>query len=155
MGEPPRIRAIDDGPLVVADVPVVRMIRAGVDPDGSPRWTTEPIVDVGSTCALCRCDRSGTKPFCDRWPDRLPCGELPESDGPSPVFAWQPPEGVDGPMVALKPNGPIRVSGGVGIEREDGSLLDDGVRVSLCRCGHSDAMPFCDGTHKVVGFSEA
>ena len=27
-------------------------------------------------------------------------------------------------------------------------------RVTLCRCGHSRNKPFCDGTHKVVGFRD-
>jgi CDGSH-type Zn-finger protein len=27
--------------------------------------------------------------------------------------------------------------------------------VALCRCGHSNARPFCDGTHKSSGFEAA
>ncbi len=57
-------------------------------------------------------------------------------------------------MVALKPSGPVRVGGGVRIQREDGTALDEGKRVSLCRCGHSNLMPYCDGSHKEVGFRD-
>ncbi|WP_135257611.1 CDGSH iron-sulfur domain-containing protein [Thermus caldilimi] len=49
-------------------------------------------------------------------------------------------------------NGPIRLEGQrivvrIG-EREE---VREG-RVSLCRCGGSGNKPFCDGTHKRIGF---
>lgn len=28
-------------------------------------------------------------------------------------------------------------------------------KLALCRCGHSENKPFCDGTHKRVGFEAA
>jgi len=28
-------------------------------------------------------------------------------------------------------------------------------KLALCRCGHSEHKPFCDGTHKGVGFEAA
>lgn len=28
-------------------------------------------------------------------------------------------------------------------------------KLALCRCGHSEHKPFCDGTHKRVGFEAA
>ncbi|GAA6734326.1 CDGSH iron-sulfur domain-containing protein [Thermus oshimai] len=50
-------------------------------------------------------------------------------------------------------NGPIRVEGArfrvrVG-EKEE--VLEK-PRVFLCRCGGSSRKPFCDGTHKAIGF---
>jgi CDGSH-type Zn-finger protein len=31
-------------------------------------------------------------------------------------------------------------------------LPTDKEKIALCRCGHSQRKPFCDGSHKMVGF---
>jgi uncharacterized Fe-S cluster protein YjdI len=49
-------------------------------------------------------------------------------------------------------DGPLLVSGGVRVEAADGTVLYEGEKVALCRCGQSGNKPFCDGTHKTVGF---
>jgi CDGSH-type Zn-finger protein len=36
----------------------------------------------------------------------------------------------------------------------DGSTYEVRNRQTLCRCGESDNKPFCDGSHKQVGFRE-
>lgn len=54
--------------------------------------------------------------------------------------------------IALIPNGPLWVTGGVYILRSDGTPLEVRNRVTLCRCGHSKNKPFCDGTHAEIGF---
>jgi CDGSH-type Zn-finger protein len=89
--------------------------------------------------------------------DRAHDGECFEEPGtahePLPV-TWTI-DGLDGPALALKPNGPIRMQGGVPM-RGPGEIEHRSVdRCSICRCGNSGAMPFCDGTHKVVGYRES
>jgi uncharacterized Fe-S cluster protein YjdI len=49
-------------------------------------------------------------------------------------------------------NGPLLVSGGVRILDGEGTVLYEGERAALCRCGGSSNKPFCDGTHKTNGF---
>lgn len=50
-------------------------------------------------------------------------------------------------------NGPYLVRGPLTLEDQDGREIE--VRrkvVALCRCGRSGTRPFCDGTHKAIGF---
>jgi CDGSH-type Zn-finger protein len=70
-----------------------------------------------------------------------------------------PPEGADverdlEPTVAVVRDGPYWVRGGVEIVDEDGEAWEVRNRVALCRCGESDNKPFCDGSHRVVGFRD-
>ena len=53
-----------------------------------------------------------------------------------------------------KDNGSLRISGNFIVKDVDGNIFDLGGRteISLCRCGHSNNKPFCDGTHKKVIF---
>jgi CDGSH-type Zn-finger protein len=55
--------------------------------------------------------------------------------------------------VAITPDGPLWVSGGVTVTREDGTELEARNRVTLCRCGQSASKPLCDGSHKEAGFT--
>lgn len=142
-----------NGPLLVSGARLSRVVKGASEPDGPPRWTAEPVDGVEGTYAICRCGGSSAMPLCDRWPERLPCFDEPQPRGaPTPIFTWRSPDDHDGPVVALKANGPVRVGGGVAIRHEDGSPVGPADRVSLCRCGHSGVMPFCDSTHKLVGF---
>ncbi len=53
-------------------------------------------------------------------------------------------------------NGPYLVRGPVAIVDQDGNTIETKRRVvALCRCGHSQNRPFCDGTHKAIGFRAA
>lgn len=48
----------------------------------------------------------------------------------------------------------IYVKGNIPIEGENGKMYEVRNRVSLCRCGHSKNMPFCDSTHVSIKFKE-
>lgn len=56
------------------------------------------------------------------------------------------------PSIAVVPDGPLWVRGGIEIEAPDGFTYEVRNRVTLCRCGESKNMPFCDGTHDQIGF---
>jgi uncharacterized Fe-S cluster protein YjdI len=56
------------------------------------------------------------------------------------------------PTVRPSENGPLLVSGGVRILDAEGTVLYEGDKAALCRCGGSANKPFCDGTHKTNGF---
>lgn len=50
-------------------------------------------------------------------------------------------------------NGPYLIRGPFVIVDQDGTEIEVERRVvALCRCGRSQIRPFCDGTHKAVGF---
>jgi len=54
--------------------------------------------------------------------------------------------------INLWPNGPLLVRGKVRMVGPDGHAIREDTRVALCRCGHSENKPFCDGSHLRVGF---
>ena len=54
--------------------------------------------------------------------------------------------------VALVPDGPLWVTGGVPVTKSDGNDLEVRNRVTLCRCGASKTKPLCDGSHAEAGF---
>jgi CDGSH-type Zn-finger protein len=59
--------------------------------------------------------------------------------------------------ITVKNNGSIRIEGDFAIVDAEGREFGLGGRtaVSLCRCGQSQDKPFCDGSHKRVGFEDA
>ncbi len=64
-----------------------------------------------------------------------------------------PPTGGSEVVVNVRQSGPYAVVGRVDVVGPDGTVLESADRVFLCRCGNSGNKPFCDGTHKSVGFT--
>lgn len=56
--------------------------------------------------------------------------------------------------ITVFPNGPLRISGNFAIKDGGGKDFDLSGRsaIALCRCGHSENKPFCDGSHSRKGF---
>lgn len=71
-----------------------------------------------------------------------------------------------GARVVISKNGPYVVSGSVPLAKQtitadaeggsetwaEGVAFPPQEKYSLCRCGHSSNKPFCDGTHRKIGF---
>lgn len=55
-------------------------------------------------------------------------------------------------IVETMPNGPLLVYGNVTIKDKDGNLTQKNNVTAFCRCGASSNKPFCDGSHKKIGF---
>ena len=136
----PVIEIVLGGPMLVRGLELRRIVGPELGPDLAP----------SVTYALCRCGRSTAMPFCDR---EAPYGcfeEEPPTRGLEKLPTWDVPD-PGTPCVALKANGPIRVSGDVAVRVADGGRVGahEGRR-SLCRCGVSASQPMCDGSHKLA-----
>lgn len=59
-------------------------------------------------------------------------------------------------MIAIKvrKNGPYLVQGSIELKDADGNAIPCEETFVLCRCGHSKTKPFCDGSHRHVGFDD-
>ncbi len=127
-----------DGPLKVAgDIEILAA-------DGK-------LIEKTSEAWFCRCGRSSSKPFCDSTHSKIAFRE------PARVSSSYQPKTVEpgtaGPQlrVRLRANGPLRCIGEMRIEGTENTSWQ-GSQASLCRCGGSKNKPFCDGTHREIGF---
>lgn len=129
---------IEDGPLYVR---------------GNVHLTTSDDIEVKreTRLALCRCGASVNKPYCDN-------SHLESGFQASSSVANNQTETVDqNPTSILKViptlNGPVMLRGNFEIRNSEGASMFRGMDTELCRCGGSQNKPFCDGTHKRIGFS--
>ena len=60
----------------------------------------------------------------------------------------------DDVVIKVRENGPLLISGTVSLTDHLGNKYDTSAQhnIALCRCGHSQKKPFCDGSHKTTGF---
>lgn len=140
-------RRKDGGPAEAP--PVVNIVR--VRENGPLAIHAEMEIDGGALlrATLCRCGASANKPFCDGSHGKAgfaATGE-PASKQSQPLAAR------NGPVkVTPQPNGCLRIEGNLEIVSGTGRTIDRTAKTFLCRCGHSNNKPFCDGSHKAAGF---
>jgi CDGSH-type Zn-finger protein len=130
---PPRVntaRLRENGPIAV---------HAEIEIGGEPMLRA----------TLCRCGASENKPYCDGSHAKAgftATGEPPLKE--SEAIAVR-----NGPLKATPlPNGPLMLVGNLEIVTGTGHTIDKTTKTFLCRCGHSQNKPFCDGSHKAAGF---
>jgi uncharacterized Fe-S cluster protein YjdI len=71
-----------------------------------------------------------------------------------PVEGGVAPEAPDEPTtIDVRPNGPLFVRGRVRLTSPRGDALDER-RAALCRCGASENKPYCDNSHRLIGFRD-
>ena len=137
---PPKntVRVAADGPLYLHGRVQVN------DADGQP-------VVRDTRVALCRCGRSGLKPFCDG--SHTKAGFKDAGAVPKPEVETEAGKSGEGALVVTcSVDGSLAVTGDLELVDAKGAVVARGNVAWLCRCGGSGNKPFCDGTHKKIGF---
>jgi uncharacterized Fe-S cluster protein YjdI/CDGSH-type Zn-finger protein len=56
--------------------------------------------------------------------------------------------------VSVTANGPLLLRGNIEVRDAAGDVIRRDTRSALCRCGYSRNKPFCDNSHRMVGFTD-
>jgi CDGSH-type Zn-finger protein/uncharacterized Fe-S cluster protein YjdI len=110
------------------------------------RFAGQPI---GYRATLCRCGASKNKPFCDG--SHTAIGFT--ATGEPAARSTEALAARDGPLtLSPQKDGPLQVEGNLEICSGTGRVVERTTKAFLCRCGASNNKPFCDGSHRRVGF---
>jgi CDGSH-type Zn-finger protein/uncharacterized Fe-S cluster protein YjdI len=111
-----------------------------VDADGAVLCSDQRI-------ALCRCGQSSSKPFCDN------AHRSAGFNDPGVISRESAGDLPNGKLiVTVRRNGALSLAGPLELSDGDQVVRLRSEKSWLCRCGQSRNKPFCDGTHKRVGF---
>ena len=134
------IESTTDGPLMVKGITQCRNSRG-------------ESLAVKDLFYLCRCGGSNNKPFCDGTHKKIGFKSVREQQGPlaGPSTPSGQPAPAGEPGVQVNKNGPYLV---VGVELKCDPAPLDPARYKLCRCGASKNKPYCDGSHRQIGFTD-
>ena len=125
-----RVAVLENGPLALAG-------ELNVDGETMTRAT------------LCRCGASSNKPFCDYAHVEAGFAATGEPATDANAEAIE----TEGALSATPiPDGPLKLDGPIELTTGTGRGIGKMRRAFLCRCGASKNKPFCDGSHKEIGF---
>jgi CDGSH-type Zn-finger protein/uncharacterized Fe-S cluster protein YjdI len=102
--------------------------------------------------ALCRCGASGNKPYCDGSHESIGFFDTAQVTCAPVALPAEAPAG-GALRVHVRHHGPLMTEGPVTVQGADGAAVYAGDKCFFCRCGGSGNKPFCDGTHKKIGFT--
>lgn len=105
--------------------------------------TTDKIIDIVKKCptdALTYTNNNGDPSLKEPGKEATYSPEKRESDQPVKIDV------ING--------GPLLVEGEFKITGPDGNEINKSKMAYFCRCGGSNRMPFCDGTHRKIGFKK-
>jgi len=147
-GGPQEAPAAKNTVQVAADGPLYLRGRVRVnDSDGQP-------VVRDTRVALCRCGKSAIKPFCDGSHEKA--GFREAGVVAKPQVQADPVKAGDGALtVSCSKDGSLAVTGSFDLVNAKGGVVASGTAAWLCRCGGSASKPFCDGTHRKIGFKSS
>ena len=129
------IDVLDDGPYIVDGLEELRNSK-------------DELLEADGKVALCRCGASANKPYCDGTHKKIGFTSGTEKGEPEGQA-----EGGERKICVLH-NGPLEVSNALELNIKDDMNLSADNPYYLCRCGASENKPFCDGSHKRIGFSD-
>ena len=122
-----------DGPYIVTGV-------FSLEARGAPRGDASVV--------LCRCGRSLNKPYCDGTHTRIGFRDNGIAAEGAPTRA---PSGTTELTIVPLPNGPLKCIGSLIVSGADGRIQSTR-DINLCRCGASRTKPYCDESHRQIGF---
>ena len=99
---------------------------------------------------VCRCGLSQNKPFCD---NRHKAGGFVATG--EPIEKASNALAARNGLLAIEPqkDGPLKVAGNLEVVSGTGHTINRVIETWLCRCGQSRNKPYCDGSHRKVGFA--
>lgn len=141
----------NDGTETSEQAPVVNTVRVRENGplaiEAALSLRGEPLGHVRAT--LCRCGQSQNKPYCDGAHSAAgfeATGEPAAKDAPALEVR-------DGPVdLQPQPDGPLKIVGNLEVVSGTGRTVNKIRQAFFCRCGASKNKPYCDGSHKEIGF---